>query len=127
MAGVGASGAFEVVIEEHEKFLLATARGPATLADFFAAIDQIAQALRRGRQRRALVDLRQAQQALKFTEHLQLGARVADRLAFADRVATLVPASSRSGNSEKAAQKSGLRLRTFTDFKEALAWLVSDE
>jgi hypothetical protein len=72
------------------------------------------------------MDLRETQQELKFTEHLQLGARVAERLAFVDRVATIVPASSRSGSSEKAAQKTGLRLRTFTDFKEALAWLVSD-
>jgi len=118
---------FEVVLEAQDKFLLATARGPATLGDFFEAIEQAAEAVRRGRQRRVLMDLRETQQELKFTEHLQLGARVAERLAFVDRVATIVPASSRSGSSEKAAQKTGLRLRTFTDFKEALAWLVSDE
>lgn len=122
----GNSG-FEVMLEEHEKFLLASARGPATLADFFEAIEQAADAARRGGQRKVLFDLRETRQTLKFTEHLQLGARVAERLDFVDRVATIVHIANRSGSSEKAAQKKGLRLRTFLDFKEALAWLVSDE
>ena len=121
-----ADRAFEVAMEEHEGFLLASARGPATLAEFYDAIDLAAEAARRGHHRRLLIDLRGAQQSLKFTEHLQLGARAAERLAFVERVASLVPADSRTGSSEKAAQKTGLQLRTFTDFKEALEWLVSD-
>lgn len=121
------SAAFQVAMEEHEKFLLASARGPATLADFFVAIDRTAEAVRRGHYRRVLIDLRETQQNLKFTEHLALGARVAERLAFVERVATIVTQQSRSGSSEKAAQKTGLHLRTFTDFKEALAWVVDDE
>ena len=123
MAG---SQPFQMATEDHPGFLLATARGTATLADFFEGIERTAEAVRRGHYRRVLIDLRQTQQELKFTEHLQLGARVAERLAFAERVATIVPATSRTGSSEKAAQKTGLHLRTFTDFKEALAWVVGD-
>ena len=52
---------------------------------------------------------------------------MAERLASVQRVATIVPASSRTGSSEKAAQKTGLALRAFTDFKDALAWVVDDE
>ena len=123
---MGGDGTFEVTMEEHDGFLLATASGPATLADFYGAIERTAEAVRRGRHRRVLIDLRGAQQTLKFTEHLQLGARAAERLAFVDRVATLVPTASRTGTSEKAAQKTGLQLRAFTEFKEAVAWLVGD-
>ena len=117
---------FQVATEEHEGFLRATARGHATLADFFNAIDMAAEAVRRSHLRRVLFDLRETTQGLKFTEHLQLGARVAERLAFVERVATIVPAASRTGSSEKAAQKTGLDLRTFTEFKDALEWLVSE-
>ena len=123
----GASDAFEVAMEEHEGFLLASVRGPAALDDFFTAIEMVAEAMRRSHQRRLLIDLREARQELKFTEHLQLGSRIADRLAFVERVATIVPAANRTGSSEKAAQKTGLHLRAFTDFKEALAWVVSGE
>jgi hypothetical protein len=38
-------------------------------------------------------------------------------------MATVVPVALRTGNSERAAQKSGLKLRTFTDIGEARAWL----
>ena len=117
---------FQIATEEHEHFLLTTVRGPATLADFFNVIERTAEAVRRGHQRRVLIDLRETTQNLKFTEHLQLGARVAERLAFVDKVATIVPAASKTGSSEKAAQKNGLDLRTFTHFKDALEWLVSE-
>ena len=78
-----ANSAFEVAMEEHEGFLLATARGPATLADFYDAIDRTAEAVRRGHHRRVLIDLRGTQQTLKFTEHLQLGARATWKRPFA--------------------------------------------
>jgi hypothetical protein len=38
-------------------------------------------------------------------------------------MATVVPERLRSGNSERAAQKSGLRLRTFVSLREAREWL----
>ena len=53
----------------------------------------------------------------------EMGAYIAERLAFLTRMATVVPQAARSGNSERAAQKSGLKLRTFTDMDEAKAWL----
>ena len=75
--------------------------------------------------RRALVDLLAVEPQLTFTEHLQLGAHVAESFAPLERVATLVPVRERKGTSEKAAQKHGLHLRTFTTLEEATAWLTS--
>jgi len=40
-----------------------------------------------------------------------------------EQVATVVAAANRKGTSEKAAQKLGLRLRTFTDLGEAIDWI----
>jgi hypothetical protein len=41
-------------------------------------------------------------------------------------VATVVTPANRKGTSEKAAQKLGLRLRSFTDMAEAQAWIAAD-
>jgi hypothetical protein len=40
-------------------------------------------------------------------------------------VATVVSPAARTGSSEKAAQKLGAHLRTFTDLEEARVWLAS--
>ncbi len=60
-----------------------------------------------------------------FTEHLQLGAHAADTLRHLERVASVVDAKYRTGTSEKAAQKLGLQLRTFTSLQEGLDWVQS--
>lgn len=104
-------------------FLSVTGRGSATLADFHAAIEAIAATAREEAQSCVLIDLRAVQQSLAFSDHLMMGARIAERLAFARKVATVVPEQYRSGASEKAAQKTGLKLRAFTDRDEAQRWL----
>jgi hypothetical protein len=97
--------------------------GSASLRDFFLAIDVMAVAAATHANRRVLIDLLAVRQSLSYAEHLMLGARVAERLASAERVATIVPEQYRSGASEKAAQKSGLMLHAFTGRGDAIAWL----
>jgi hypothetical protein len=98
-------------------------RGQAALADLKGFADMIATICREEQRQFVLVDLLEVTQSLTFTEHLQLGVYIAERLEFLTRMATVVPIQERSGNSERAAQKSGLKLRTFTDLREARAWL----
>jgi hypothetical protein len=70
-----------------------------------------------------VLDLLDVAIELAFTDHLQLGSYVAQQLQHVERVASLVPDRYRTGTSEKAAQKGGLLLRTFTDRDAAFAWV----
>jgi hypothetical protein len=110
---------------EHGAWLTVRAAGPALLADLCGLFNLAAQVAARQGYRRALMDLRGVSIDLGFTEHLQLGAHAADSLRHLERVASVVDASNRTGTSEKAAQKLGLQLRTFTSLDEGLAWLQS--
>lgn len=100
-------------------------QGPASLNDLCGVADLAAAICARAGYRRALVDMQAAELSLGFTEHLQLGSYVAERFASLDRVATVVTPDARNGTSEKAAQKLGLRLCTFTDPELAQAWIGS--
>jgi hypothetical protein len=114
----------DVSLQREDSLVVVKARGAATLADFKGFSDLIATVCREEQRTHALVDLLDVQQELSFTDHLQLGLYIAERLGFLEKMATVVPVDARTGNSERAAQKSGLRLRTFTDMAEARAWLA---
>jgi hypothetical protein len=117
---------FTATVHHDRPYLLIETAGPASLTDLCALADFVAALCQRSGQRRALIDLQAVELSLSFTEHLQLGAWVADKLARLDRLATVVQPQDRKGTSEKAAQKLGLRLRTFTGMDEAVAWLSAD-
>ena len=114
---------FTATVHHDRPYLLIGAAGPASLTDLCALADFVGALCQRSGQRRALIDLQAVELSLSFTEHLQLGAWVADKLARLDRLATVVRPQDRKGTSEMAAQKLGLRLRTFTAMDEAVAWL----
>jgi len=114
---------FTATVHHGRPYLLIEAAGPASLTDLCALADFVAALCQRSGERRALIDLQGVTLSLSFTEHLQLGAWVADKLARLDQVATVVQPAYRKGTSEKAAQKFGLHLRTFTAMDEAVAWL----
>ena len=113
----------DVSLTREDALLVVKARGAATLVDFKGFSDLIATVCREEQRTHALVDLLDVTQELTFTDQLQLGLYIAERLGFLEKMATVVPAQDRSGNSERAAQKSGLHLRTFTDMAEARMWL----
>ena len=104
-------------------FLLVQGAGPASLADLCGFIDLVATVATMTGQRRAVMNLLDVQIALSFTEHLQLGAYAAEKLRALERVASVVSEQNRNGTSEKAAQKMGLHLRTFTSLAQGLEWV----
>jgi hypothetical protein len=115
--------ALDVSVTREDELLVVKGGGDAALPDLKGFADMIATICREEQRQYVLVDLLDVAQSLTFTEHLQLGVYIAERLAFLTRMATVVPVALRTGNSERAAQKSGLKLRTFTDIGEARAWL----
>lgn len=120
-------GTLEVDCIDAPGFLLLQCRGEASLSYFLAAIDEAAAEARRTAATRVLFDVRAVQQFLSYSEHLQLGAALADKLRFMQRVASVVPIEKRSGASEKAAQRNNLNLRAFTDLTQAMQWVQEDQ
>jgi hypothetical protein len=116
----------QVFVEREDAMLLVKGQGHAGLADLKGFADMIATICRDEQRDRVLVDLLHVTQELTFTEHLQLGVYIAESLRFLAKMATVVPAQARSGNSERAAQKSGLQIRTFTDVGEAREWIAQE-
>lgn len=117
--------ALSFTLHETAAYLHCETSGPATFADMRAGVD-LARTLATDRgQRRILVDMRRVQHALPFSEHLQLGAYVAETFSGMERVASVVPRETLVGVAAKAARKLGLELRTFDDFDEAATWLQS--
>jgi hypothetical protein len=115
--------ALTVTIHHEPRWLRVEAAGPATLADHCGFVDLIAAVCAGAPHARALVDMQALLPQLSFTDHLQLGAYVAEKFKLLEKVATVVSPQARTGTSEKAAQKLGAHLRTFTDLDEAMAWL----
>lgn len=111
---------FNVTMHHGVPHLLVEASGPASLTDLCGLADLVATIAAR----RALIDVSASElSSLSFTNHLTLGAYVAERFGRIEHVATVVTPANRKGTSEKAAQKLGLRLRTFTDLGEAVSWI----
>lgn len=106
--------------------LVAEASGPASLADLCGMAALVGTTTSLSGEKRALLQLLGVDIDLAFTEHLQLGSFVAQQLQHLERVASVVPERYRTGTSEKAAQKGGLRFRTFTDVAQGMAWVTDD-
>lgn len=117
--------AFALRVHREAGVLVAEASGRASLADLCGMASLVGTTTGLTGERRALLDLLGVDIDLSFTEHLQLGSFVAQQLQHLERVASVVPERYRTGTSEKAAQKGGLRFRTFTDVPQGMAW-VSD-
>ena len=115
---------FSVAVERHGGLLRIKGQGEAVFADLLALVEMIAAITGKEGQRRVLVDLLDVHTSLSFTDHLQLGGYVAQQLRAMERVASVVPERYRTGTSEKAAQKAGLQLRTFTVLQEGRAWVL---
>ena len=116
---------FTVAVHHHPDYLEVHGSGPALLSDLCGLFDLVGTIAARQGYGRAVMNLLAIEVEFGFTDHLQLGSHAADRLRHLDRVASVVPARYRTGTSEKAAQKMGLQLRTFTSLDEGMAWLLS--
>ena len=117
---------FCVAEDPFRPYMKVVASGAAKLDDYrdLASITAVAAATRW--YRRALIDLLDVDPQLSFTDHLRLGEHVAEVLSHLDRAATVVPAKYKTGTSEKAAQNSGLALKTFISRAAAEECLLED-
>ncbi|MGV3573162.1 MAG: hypothetical protein ACO1PB_21420 [Ramlibacter sp.] len=118
--------AFTITVRDGTPYLLVEAAGPATLVELCAYMDFVAGLARGRRCRKVVMDLLGVDIRFSFTDHLTLGAHAAHALQDLEQVASVVNPKYRTGTSEKAAQKSGLRLRTFTRLDEGVAWVAPD-
>lgn len=114
---------FTVSVRRDGHLLVVSATGHANLGDLLGLADLVARVSSTDGIARVLIDLLGVDHQLSFTQHLSLGAHVSQVAAGLDRVATVVPLALRTGTSEKAAQKLGANLRTFTELESALQWL----
>jgi hypothetical protein len=117
--------AYTVTVHHGPQFLLVEGAGSATLADLCGSIDLVATIAAMSRARRALLNLLGVEIDFPLSVHLQLGMYAADKLRALERVASVVPPHRRTGSSERAAQKMGLQLRTFTTVAEGMEWIAA--
>lgn len=115
---------FTVCVAFESGFLHLKGSGPATLTHLCGLASLGGTVSHRSGFTRVLVDLRDTLPELSFTDHMQLGTHFAHEFRQAERVATVVQPRDRVGTSEKAAQRSGLTLQTFTDAAQAREWLA---
>jgi hypothetical protein len=118
---------FNMTVDHRADILVVEAAGPASLGDLCGLFDFVRVTAEKNGHRRALLDLRAVENDLRFTDHLALGAHAADELQNMERVASVVDPKYRVGTSEKAAQKMGLRFRTFVDLDEARTWVMGTQ
>jgi hypothetical protein len=105
------------------RFVRYDAAGEASLEDMKHFVDAVEESTRASGDRRVLVDLTAVRENLKFTDHYAIGELVARRLAHLERLASLVPATRRTGTSEKVANTQGTLLRVFVEEGAAVSWL----
>lgn len=115
--------AFSATVHHEDGLLILEASGPARLGDLCAYMDYLGALARQHHYRRAVMNLLGVEINFSFTDHLNLGSHAAEAMHHLERVASVVPQKYRVGTSEKAAQKMGLKLRTFTSLPEGLAWV----
>lgn len=115
---------FALSTQPGPEFLLIEAQGLMDLGDLCGMFDLAARVCEMNGHRRVLLNLLEVHVDLAFTQHLTLGKHAATSLARIDRAASVVSPAQRRGTSEKAAQKYGLRFRTFTDLAEGRVWIA---
>ena len=116
--------AFSLTVH-HGPYLLLVATGEAMVCDVLGMLDMAAQAAKHQKYTRAMFDLMAVKIDFSFSDHVMIGMRAAEVLKGMERVATVVNTDFRVGTSERAAQKDGLALQTFTDLTQASEWLAS--
>ena len=117
---------FSLTVLHEPQLLLVEARGLASLGDLCGLFDLVRTTAEKHGHARALLDLTAVEIAFSFTDHLALGAHAAAEVRHMTRVASVVSPKFRVGTSEKAAQKMGANLRTFTVLAEAREWVLAD-
>jgi hypothetical protein len=115
----------QLTINHGLPYLVVEVSGPAQFPDHRGVIALASAVCAATPYRRCLIDLREMQTEMPFSEHLQLGTFFGESFRALEKVASVVTPALRLGISEKAAQRMGARLRAFTDIEDAKAWLAT--
>lgn len=118
---------FKLVYRHGPKMALAEVTALAFLESAEPVLRQIEQHTREHGDERLLVNLMDVVGTFGPQEQQAIGMLAARHLSHLEKVASLVPEDKITRVSEQAAQSAGMQLRVFTNFTEAVAWLVADE
>jgi hypothetical protein len=117
------------VIHTNE-FIKATATGALDFAASKQAVLDIASQINRPGEYEVLLDTRGAEAMVSITELYQLGVALADHPSLRrSKIGLLAPMSDvdKARFLETVAQNRGASIRAFTDFEQAITWLVMQE
>jgi hypothetical protein len=117
---------FKLTYRHGPKMALAEVSALAFLESAEPVLRDIAARTRANGDRRLLVNLLDVVGTFGPQEQQAIGQLAARYLSHLERVASLVPQDKITRVSEAAAQAQGMQLRVFTNFTDAVAWLVDE-
>ena len=119
-----------VKVIQTNDFIKTTATGAVDFAASKQAILEIASQIRQPGEYEVLVDTRGADVLLSIGELYELGVALAEHASLRrSKIGLLAPMSDvdKARFLETVAQNRGVRIRAFTDFEQAITWLVMPE
>jgi hypothetical protein len=115
---------FIVTVERLPHYVLLQVSGLASLQNYCDLVDETAQQTVAHGYTRALVDLRDVEGRLGFTDQFFIGDFVSQKLAHLAKLASVVPQDPKSYNSHRVANRKGMNMRMFGSEAQATAWLL---
>jgi len=114
----------QVSISSQDGPLIAHLTGLVSLEAWDKGLRELKDAIRDGRSDRLLVDLAGLVGWLGIPERQAVGALMATHLAQMRKVALVIQAEKITGVVEAEAQRNGLDLRLFSNWDDAMSWVV---
>jgi hypothetical protein len=111
-------------------FIKTTATGVLDLAASKQAILDITSQIKQPGEYEVLVDTREAEDVLSITDYYELGEALADHPSLRrSRIGILAPKkdANKAGFFETVAINRGADVKAFTDFEQAISWLIMTE
>lgn len=115
---------FQVTVSRSLHYVRYDAAGPTSLKNFTELATFVAADTSFYEDAKVLVDLRGVEGRLSPNEQSLLGEVAAFKLPYVFRLASLVPATELTHNSERSAVQKGLTMRAFDSESEAVGWLL---
>jgi hypothetical protein len=118
---------FKLVYRHGPKMALAEVTALAFLESAEPVLRQIERRTRQQDDKRLLINLMDVVGTFGPQEQQTIGVLATRYLSHLERVASLVPEEKLTRVSERVAQAKGMQLRVFTNFTEAVNWLVAED
>ena len=118
---------YKITYKHGPKMALVEVSALAFVENTEPVLQQIAACTREHGDRRLLINLLDVVGTFGRAEQQVIGQLAARYLDHLERVASLVPEDKITRVSEGAAQAEGMKLRVFTNFTDAVNWLVQDD